>query len=151
MLAAGDRAPSFQLSDIETGDTVSDPWSDGPVVLAFFKATCPVCQLVAPKVTALADGGARVTAIGEDPPAKLSAYSEQFGQRVRTVSEPAPYEVSGAYGLTAVPSVFLVDGEGVVQDAVAGWDRERWNALARAAGASSISDEGDGLPVFRPG
>ena len=151
MLQAGDRAPSFTLSDIDSGEPVSDPWANGPVVLAFFKATCPVCQMVAPQITALSDGGARVIAVGEDPPASLTTYAEKFGQRVPTVSEPPPYTVSAAYGLTAVPSVFLVDGDGGVQHAVAGWDREHWNAVAEKAGAAPVSHDGDGLPVFRPG
>lgn len=151
MLRAGDRAPSFTLTDIDTGNPVTDPWTDGPIVLAFFKSTCPVCQMAAPKVKAFADGGARVTAIGEDPPPKLNDYVDRFHQRVPTLSEPAPYEVSAAYGLTVVPSVFLVDGDGVVRDAVAGWDRERWNGLAHKAGASPVSGEGDGMPPFRPG
>ncbi len=151
MLRAGDRAPSFTLNDIHTGDPVTDPWMDGPVVLAFFKATCPVCQMTAPKVRAFADGGARVTAIGEDPVPALAAYVDKFDQHVPTVSEPAPYEVSSAYGLTAVPTVVLVNGDGVVQAAVAGWDREGWNALAEKAGSAPVSDERDGMPPFRPG
>jgi peroxiredoxin len=144
-LGPGDRAPSFSL------DGVADPWSDGDAVLVFFKVTCPVCQLAAPKVQALADGGARVVAIGEDPPEKLEKYAAKYGQRAPTVSEPAPYPVSEAYGLEAVPTVFLVGRDGVIADAVAGWDREGWNRVAAAAGASRVSDAGDGLPPFRPG
>ena len=54
MLVPGDRAPSFNLPDIDTGDPVSDPWrdTDAPTVLAFFKVTCPVCQMAAPMVQA---------------------------------------------------------------------------------------------------
>lgn len=149
--AVGDRAPSFYLDDIANGEQVHDPWTDGPVVLAFFKATCPVCQITAPKVQALADAGVRVTAIGEDPPAALASYATRYGQRVPTVSEPPPYRVSGAYGLVAVPTLFLVGRDGTVQARVGGWDREGWNALAAAAGAPPVSADGDGLPSYRPG
>ena len=55
MLGPGDSAPSFSL------DGVADPWSEGTAVLVFFKVTCPVCQLAAPKVQALADGGGTVS------------------------------------------------------------------------------------------
>lgn len=150
-LKPGDRAPSFHLPDAATEEIVSDPWRDGPVVLAFFKVTCPVCQLAAPKVRALADGGARVVGIGEDPSRKLTAFASRHGQRVPTVSEPSPYRVSDAYGVSTVPTLFLVDGEGIVRNAVQGWDRERWNALAVAAGAQPVSSDMDGLPSFRPG
>lgn len=151
MLRPGDQAPSFHLLDIDTGEPVDDPWREGPVVLAFFKSSCPVCQLTAPKVQALAGGGARVVAVGEDPRPALVAYRDRFDQKVPTLSEPAPYRVSSAYGLVAVPTLFLVGGDGVVVDAVGGWDREGWNRVATAAGGAPVSAAGDGLPVFRPG
>jgi peroxiredoxin len=152
MLAAGDRAPTFLLDDIDSGERVSKPWEGaGPTVLAFFKATCPVCQMVAPKVDALARSGAQVVAIGEDPASTLAGYRSRHGQDVPTLTEPAPYRVSDAYGLVSVPTIFLVDGDGVVRDAVAGWDRDGWNRLAVAAGGAPVSAPGDGLPSFRPG
>lgn len=149
----GDPAPTFRLDDIATGDLVTNPWQDGdgPVALAFFKVTCPVCQMAAPMVQALADAGVRVTAIGEDPAPALKTFAERNGQRVQTVSEPAPYRVSDAYGVRTVPTVFLVGQDGVILETAQGWDREGWNAIATAAGAAPISHEGDGLPVFRPG
>ena len=147
----GDPAPTFRLDDIATGEIVTNPWTEGPVALAFFKVTCPVCQMAAPKVQALADAGVRVTAIGEDPAPRLVAFAEQWGQRVPTVTEPAPYRVSGAYGVRTVPTVFLVGQDGVILETAQGWDREKWNAVATAAGAAPISADGDGLPSFRPG
>ena len=149
--APGDRAPTFVLPDIATGEDVTNPWTDGPVVLAFFKVSCPVCQMAAPKVQALADGGLRVVAIGEDPAAALATYAERYGQGVPTVSEPRPYRVSDAYGLVSVPTLVLVGEDGIVQEKVVAWDRAKWNALATAAGGPPVSKEGDGLPSFRPG
>lgn len=151
LAAPGTRARSFNLDDAFTGERVSDPWRHGPTVLAFFKVTCPVCQMTAPKVQALADAGVRVTAIGEDPAPRLIAYAERYGQNVPTLTEPPPYRVSDAYGVSAVPTLFLVDMDGLIQQAVAGWDRDGWNALAAAAGAPPVSRSGDGLPPFRPG
>ncbi len=150
----GETAPTFRLDDVDTGELVTNPWQDGdgaPVAIAFFKVTCPVCQMAAPVVQALADAGVRVTAIGEDPAPALRAYAERWGQRVPTVSEPPPYRVSGAYGVRTVPTVFLVGADGVVIRTAQGWDREGWNAVATAAGAPPVSHDGDGLPSFRPG
>ncbi|MFN2607405.1 MAG: peroxiredoxin family protein [Acidimicrobiales bacterium] len=151
MLTVGDTAPSFFLPDAASGQTVTDPWSEGRIVVVFFKVTCPVCQMVGPKVAALAAGGARVLAVGQDPPAALKRYAGEHGQGVPTVSEPAPYRVSAAYGLSSVPSLFLVEPEGTIAAAVGAWDRARWNAVAAAAGAPAVSTDGDGLPAFRPG
>ncbi len=151
MLAPGDRAPALDLPDASTGESVTDPWREGPVVLAFFKTTCPVCQMAAPKVQTLADSGVRVVAVGEDPPAKLASYRDDYGQNVPTLTEPDPYPVSDAFGIDTVPTLFLVDDDGTVRDAVVSWDRDAWNRFAQDAGGAPVSEEGDGLPPFRPG
>jgi peroxiredoxin len=151
MLAPGDRAPTLDLPDASTGESVTDPWREGPVVLAFFKTTCPVCQMAAPKVQALADSGVRVVAVGEDPPPELRSYAERHGQRVTTLSEPAPYPMSDAFGIDTVPTMFLVDDDGTVRDAVVSWDRDAWNRFAEEAGGAPVSEDGDGLPPYRPG
>ena len=151
MLALGDRAPSLELPDAATGESITDPWREGPVVLAFFKTTCPVCQMAAPKVQALADAGVRVVAVGEDAPAAIRTYAERHGQEVTALSESAPYPVSDAFGIDTVPTLFRVDEDGTARDAVVSWDRDEWNRFAEAAGGTAVSEEGDGLPPFRPG
>jgi thiol-disulfide isomerase/thioredoxin len=151
MLPAGSVAPPFALTEIVTGEPIEDPWRDGEVVLAFFKTTCPVCQLAAPKVQALADSGVRVVAVGEDPPEALTRYSSGHGQHVPTLTEPAPYGVSAAFGLETVPSLVRIGEDGTVVDVVESWDREHWNRFAVAAGGDPVSDTGDGLPAFKPG
>ncbi len=69
VIAAGAVAPSCTLLDAVsgeavTGEAVTDPWQAGRTVVVFFKVTCPVCKMVAPPLTALAEGGARVGAGG---------------------------------------------------------------------------------------
>jgi len=151
MLNPGDKAPSFSLAAVD-GGTVSDPWTEGPTVLTFFKVSCPVCKMVAPAVDALARAGVRVFAVGEDPPEDLARFAEEQGQRVPTLTEAAPYDVSAAYGLEAVPSIFLVGSDGLIQNSIGVWSRDLWNELAAAAGATApISTPDDGLRPFRPG
>jgi peroxiredoxin len=152
MLTAGDKAPSFTLPAVEGGEDVTDPWTDGPVVLAFFKTSCPVCKMVAPMLTKLSEGGVRVVTIGEDPPGAITAYNEAHDQQVPALSQGEPYSVSRAYGLEAVPTIFLVGEDGEIQQAIAGWNRDTWNALAADLGLSEpLSTPDDGLRPFRPG
>lgn len=152
MLSAGDKAPSFTLPAVDGGGEVTDPWTEGQTVLAFFKVSCPVCKMVAPMLTKMGDAGVRVMAVGEDPPSAISAYSEAQNQRVPSLSQPPPYSVSAAYGLEAVPTIFLVGPDGEIQRAIAGWNRDTWNELAAEAGASEpLSTPDDGLRPFRPG
>ena len=152
MLTAGDKAPSFTLNAVDDGQPVSDPWTDGPVVLSFFKVSCPVCKMVAPMLTKLSEEGVRVVAIGEDDPNHIARFIDAEGQRVPTLTEPAPFEVSEAFGLEAVPSIFLIGADGEIQEAIPGWSRDTWNSLAAAAGATEpLSTPDDGLRPFRPG
>jgi peroxiredoxin len=152
VLTTGDKAPSFRLVDVVSGQEVADPWSEGQVLLAFFKTSCPVCKMVAPMLTKLSEAGVRVVAVGEDPADDLTRYADEQGQQVSaTLTEPAPYAVSEAYGLEAVPSVFLIGPDGSVETAIPGWSRDPWNALAESVGAPPLSTPDDGLRPFRPG
>ena len=152
MLQAGDKAPSFTLQAVDDGAEVTDPWTKGPTVLSFFKASCPVCKMVAPMLTKMVDAGVRVVVVGQDPPDTIKAFAEKEGQKVLSLTEPAPYAVSESYGLEAVPTIFLIGEDGEIQQAIPGWNRDTWNALAAAAGMSEpLSTPDDGLRPFRPG
>jgi peroxiredoxin len=152
MLSAGDKAPSFTLPAVDGGEEITDPWTEGQTVVAFFKVSCPVCKMVAPMLTKLTDAGVRVVAVGEDPPAAITAYNEAHNQRATALSQPPPYAVSEAYGLEAVPSIFLIAPDGEIERAIAGWNRDTWNELAATAGATEpLSTPDDGLRPFRPG
>ena len=156
MLSAGDKAPSFTLPAVEGGEAVADPWvTDSPsesTLVAFFKTSCPVCKMVAPMLTKLAEGGVRVVAVGQDPPDAIAEYSESQGQRVPALSEAPPYAASESYGLEAVPTIFVIGGDGEIRQAIAGWNRDTWNELAATLGlAEPLSSPYDGLRAFRPG
>ena len=152
MLTVGDKAPSFTLPAVGGGEAVTDPWTEGETVVAFFKVSCPVCKMVAPMLTKLSEAGVRVVAVGEDARGDIASYNESQGQRVTTLSEAAPYAVSEAYGLEAVPTIFLIGAEGEIGQAIAGWNRDTWNDLAASLGvAEPLSTPDDGLRPFRPG
>jgi hypothetical protein len=60
--------------------------------------------------------------------------------------------VSEAFGLEAVPSIFLIGEDGEILRAIPGWSRDMWNDLAAAAGMTEpLSTPDDGLRPFRPG
>jgi peroxiredoxin len=130
----------------------------GPVALWFSKTTCPVCRMAAPKMQILADAyPGRVAGIGQDPPERLAPFAEENGIRFPLVEDPRPYPASDAYGIQAVPTLFVVDGTGTIVQTVESWDRGGYNRaaalLAELTGAPArvLSEDGDGLPAFRPG
>jgi peroxiredoxin len=133
-------------------------FDQGPLILFFYKVTCPVCQLAAPPVQGFERGyPGRIRGIGQDPPAKLAAFSNEYGISFPVTADDPPYPVSTQYAVRVVPTAFLVDADGSILDVVESWDRDGLNRvskrLAELTGAEyvAISTEGDGLPPFRPG
>src|SRR6266516_4274892 len=103
----------------------------GPLTLFFYKVTCPVCQMAAPKVQGFeAAYPGRILGIGQDPQEKLVAFGDQFEMSFRSLVDAPPYDVSNAYGIEVVPTMFLVDAEGTILDTVESWDREGLNRIS---------------------
>jgi peroxiredoxin len=147
-LAAGSTAPAIPGVD----------FSDGPRVLFFYKVTCPVCQMAAPKVQRIQEASpGAIEGIGEDAAEDLDAFGARFGLTFPSVPDVPPYDLSNAYGLRVVPTTFLVGTDGLILRTVESWDRDALNdlstALAGLTGSTSalVSEPGDGLPAFRPG
>lgn len=133
------------------------PGADRPGVLFFYKVTCPTCQLAAPVADRFAAAvPGRFVGIGQDPREKLDQFAEELASSFLAVPDEPPYDVSNAYGVRTVPTVFVLD-QGTVVEVVESWDRDGWNRAARRAAELSgveprdVSHEGDGLPPFRPG
>jgi len=150
------------MSAIQPGATAppvpSVAFGKGPRLLAFYKVTCPVCQMAAPTIQVLADRFPEaVVPLGQDPAEKLAAFAGDYGLRQTAIPELAPYEVSDAYGVASVPTLFLVGDDGTVLDTVESWSRDGYNRvaerLAELTGTTyePVSEPGDGLPPFRPG
>lgn len=132
--------------------------TSGPTALFFFKVTCPVCQMAAPQVEGFDRAyPGRIIGLGQDPEPKLAAFGREFGMTFGALPDAPPYDVSNAYGIDVVPTLFVVDGSGTIVETVESWDRDGYNraseALADLIGLTParISEPGDGLPPFRPG
>ncbi len=139
-LQPGDAAPPIPGATPERESAV-----------VFYKVTCPTCQLAAPPMERLsAVGERRFVAVAQDPPESAEEFARRYGLSFRSVTDTAPFDLSNAYGIRTVPTVFVVR-DGAIADVVESWDREGWNAAARRLGLEQVSHEGDGLPPFRPG
>ena len=85
---------------------------DAPRVV-FYKVTCPVCQMAAPKVEASRGPiPAGSWASARIAPSRLATFSDQYGTSFRVVPDLMPYPLSSAFGLRTVPTTFLVDADG---------------------------------------
>ena len=55
----GSRAPDFRLARLDGAETsLKDAIANGPALLAFFKISCPVCQLAFPFLDRIHASGA---------------------------------------------------------------------------------------------
>jgi peroxiredoxin len=134
-LSAGAQAPEFKLPTIDGNEfSLSDALKKGPVVLAFFKVSCPVCQYAFPYFERMyqANRGAHVTFLGvsQDDPKKTEAFLKQFGVTFPVaLDDPKTYAVSNAYGLTNVPTLFYLDAGGEIEISSVSWAKNEVEAV----------------------
>ena len=134
-LNAGVRAPEFSLATAD-GKQVSlqEALRKGPVVLAFFKVGCPVCQYAFPFFQRMyeAHRDADVTFIGvsQDKAHDTKAFMKEFGVTFSVaLDDPAKYAVSNAYGLNTVPTVFYIDASGEIEISSVSWSKADFEAI----------------------
>lgn len=144
MLRAGQRAPDFQLAKVSKGTAqLSKLLADGPVLLAFFKSTCPVCQMTLPFLERMHGGTApHVYGVSQDDAATTREFSAEFGLTFPMLldTEQSGYPASNDYGISHVPSLFLVERDGAIA-----WSQEGFNKRELAA----VGDKA-GVKLFRP-
>lgn len=138
MLAASAMAPGFRLPALDGGTyTPRDLLANGPVVLVFFKASCPVCQFTLPFLERIAAGSAlRFAAVSQDDEETTRRFHERFGVTFLTLIDgPAPrYPASDAYGIAMVPSLFVLETDGTVSKSFAGFSKKEIERLGARAG-----------------
>ena len=141
-LEAGVKAPDFTLPTM-SGEKFSlhEALSKGPVLLAFFKISCPVCQFAMPYIERMfqAARGNPVTIIGisQDDQRATAAFVKEYRLTLPVaLDDTKSYPASNAYGLTTVPTFFLVNPEGDIGIASVGWMREEQEQFYRALARS---------------
>jgi peroxiredoxin len=142
ILQEGARAPEVQGLGIK-----------GPVLLVFFKITCPVCQFTLPFLNRIHRAGTLpVYGISQNDAADTREFNQEFGIEFPVVldSEDAGYPASNAYGISSVPSLFLVEPDGKIGRVIEGWSRKEMEWLGGCAGAAVIR-QGDNVPEWKAG
>ena len=148
----GDAAPDFSLSDTQgKNHSLKDLLKKGPVIAAFFKISCPTCQFTFPFLQRIHDayGSAHATlvAISQDDAADTAEFCQEYGVKFTALLDEDGYPVSNRYGITNVPSIFLISTDGKIQERAVGFARAEIEAMgiefARA-------NHRPATPVFRP-
>jgi peroxiredoxin len=152
-IVAGNMAPGFSLKALDNKEySLAALLERGPVVAAFFKISCPVCQFTFPFLGRLYNryGGDGVSFLGisQDDARDTRDFAKEYGVTFpMLIDDENGYVVSNAYGLTNVPTIFLIDTDGTVKVSSMGFDkRDLENIAADLAERKKISL----APLFRP-
>jgi peroxiredoxin len=153
-LPAGTKAPDLSLPAVDGGKfSLQSALKQGPVLAAFFKVSCPVCQYMFPYLERLhkAHGDRKITIVGisQDNQRDTTAFLKEYGVTFRALlDDPNGYAVSNAYGLTNVPTLFLIGQEGEIEITSVGWVKQEVEDINRKlAAAQQITLP----PIFQPG
>jgi peroxiredoxin len=153
-LEAGAAAPGFALPRLDGGEaSLQQITSAGPALLVFFKISCPVCQLALPFYERLSKSGAlAVYGVSQNDASDTRGFAQRYGLMFPMLLdlENTGYPVSNAYGLTNVPTAFLVEPGGLIAQTIHGWNKSEVTALGSAKGVS-VFRPGDQVPEWKAG
>lgn len=162
-LNVGTNAPQFELKTADgTVFSLSEKLVHGPVVLAFFKVSCPTCQYAFPFLERLykayASKGVTLVGVSQNDGKDTAAFAREFGITFPILLDDTHrYPVSNAYGLTNVPTIFWIAPDGEIEVSSVGWvkaDFEQISGKMAEQGkvpAAVIFKPGDDVRDFRAG
>ena len=154
MLKRGMHVPQFELGDLAGGkQSLAQILEKGPVLLALFKVGCPVCQLAFPFLERIADNDAlQVVGISQDDAGPTKAFNERFGVTFPTLLDAAHegYPVSNGFGISTVPSIFLVETDGTVSNSFAGFSKRDLEEIGKRVNVRPFLPS-EYVPEFKAG
>ncbi|MDQ6760512.1 MAG: peroxiredoxin family protein [Acidobacteriota bacterium] len=154
VLVPGTKAPSFELPNVNgSSQSANAILGAGPAVFVFFKTGCPVCQMTMPFLERLTgQSGLQIFAISQDDRTSTQKFNDRFGITFPTLLDEAKagYPVSSAFGITSVPSIFVVEPDGIISTAFAGFSKRELQALGDRIGRRPFQPD-EKVPEFRAG
>jgi peroxiredoxin len=156
MLTAGSRAPLFQLKDLKGNEhTLEELLAGGPVLVAFYKESCPTCQFTFPFLERLHKGAGRAVqfiAVSQDDARSAEKFNREYGVTFTTLVDESRtgYQASNAFGLSHVPSCFLIEKDGTVSWVMEGFVKSELESVGRRLGAVPFQP-GEYVPEWKAG
>lgn len=161
-LESGAKAPSFELEDLHGKRRSLGQIARGDLaLLVFYHRACPTCQFSMPFVGAMARAikspHAQIWGVSQDEEDESASFARDKVLAMPILIDPAPFHVSDAYGLTNVPTLFLVDGSGRIVKNCVGFSKADFSeiaaAMAKRAGTKTpdLFAGRDDVPAMKPG
>ena len=154
LLDAGSHVPDVRLKLLSGGAaSLREIAARGPVLLAFFKISCPVCQLTFPFLERFhAAGTLAVYGISQNDARDTREFNEDFGVTFPILldHEAGGFPASNAFGISSVPTLFLVEPGGAISHVIEGWRKKEMEWLGAKAGVA-VFRQGDNVPEWKAG
>ena len=117
----GQPLPQFNIQDFDGNDYTPATLEGKPLLLVFWNTWCPVCLKELPHVNHLAEKfgpkGLEILAVNSainDNEIKAKVYVKKYKYNF-PVAFDGNFETGHAFGLRGVPTVFLIDAQGIVR------------------------------------
>ena len=124
-----------------------------PVVLVFFKISCPVCQYALPYFERIykmyGKGNASIIGISQNEKRDTAEFAKHYGITFPILlDDTKTFPASNAYGLTNVPTSFWIAQDGEIEISSVGWVRADFELVN-----GKMADTSDTIPasLFKPG
>jgi peroxiredoxin len=153
LLEIGSSAPEFRLELLAGGAaSLTEILTRGPVLLAFFKISCPVCQLTFPYLERLHAAGLQVYGVSQNDAEDTGEFNRAFGVTFPTLLDPEEkdFPVSNDYGISSVPTLYRIEPGGAVAQAMEGWRKREMETLSAQQGYTLLRP-GEYLPEWKAG
>jgi peroxiredoxin len=158
----GKTAPNFSLKSLEGKEySLAKLLEHGPVVAAFFKISCPVCQFTFPFLQRLYErfgsNGVSFVGISQDDAGSTKEFNQEYGATFPTLVDAQGYPASNAYGLTSVPTIFLIEPDGKVKISCMGFSKADLEKIAaelaqhKRLPATPLFHSDEVVPDYKPG
>jgi len=162
VLSAGKAAPLFELAAVDGQKySLKENLARGPVLIAFFKVSCPTCQYTFPFLERiyqqLRPQGAQVWGVVQDEARDARQFAKQFGVTFPILVDNYPYALSRGYGLKYVPTIFLIEPDGDIAISSEGFSKadllEIHKSLSKSSSASPepLFKPAEKIPEYKPG
>lgn len=123
------------------------------MLLAFFKITCPVCQFTFPYLERLQQAGSLpVFGVSQNDAEDTAEFNREFKLTMPMLLdlEEDGFPASNAFGISNVPTLFVVAADGTIERVVEGWSKQDMEGLGRLAG-TTVFRPGDNVPAWKAG
>ena len=162
MLTVGKAAPNWELNGTDGKQySLKDGLAKGPVLLAFFKVECPICQFTFPFLERLWQQlkaqGVQIWGISQDDQRATLRFAKEYAITFPILIDAYPYEISRHYRLDYVPSIFLIGPDDKIAIASEGFSKADLLATQKALAQQhavvppELFQPRERIPEYRPG